>query len=166
MSLADIRRIYDYADWASERMLAAIAALTEEQQTRDIVSSFPNIRATLAHIVGAEWLWLQRLNGVSPGAPPEWVASGSVAQLAERAAAIAAERRALLERLDERALDQEFAYKNLKGEAFNSRLRDVLLHISNHASYHRGQLATMMRQAGATPPATDFIVFCRETSRA
>ena len=163
MSLAEIRRLFDYADWASERMFTAIAGLSDEQQNRNIVSSFSSIRATLAHIVGAEWLWLQRWNGISPGAPPEWAATATVAELAQQMRKVSSERRAFLSALDERKLDEEFAYKNLKGDAFKSRLRDVLLHIANHASYHRGQLTTMMRQAGGTPPSTDFIVFTRET---
>ena len=162
MSLNDIRRIYEYADWANERMLAAIAALSEEQYTRTIVSSFSSIRDTLAHIAGADWLWLQRFNGTSPTAPAAWVANASLATLAENMRRTAEQRRAFIGGLTEERLGEELAYNNLKGDPFSNRLSDILFHVSNHASYHRGQLATMMRQIGVAPPSTDLIVFARE----
>jgi uncharacterized damage-inducible protein DinB len=162
MSLADIRSLYEYTEWANERMLAAIAGLSDEQYTRPIVSSYSSIRDTLAHIAGAEWIWMQRCRGNNPTAQPEWAAEAPLSRLSENMRAVAAERRAYLDALHEGQLDDPLSYRNLKGEPFTQRLADVLFHVANHSTYHRGQLTTMIRQAGAVPPSTDLIVFHRE----
>jgi len=162
MDIAEISGLYDYNVWANDRIVTAIRELSGEQYTRMIPSSFPSIRATLGHIAGAEWIWLQRWNGTSPGAAPSWAADATVDLLAGELASVALRRRALLASLDETALQKSLSYRNLKGDAFTDRLVNVLLHVVNHSTYHRGQLTTMLRQAGAIPPATDLIVFSRE----
>jgi uncharacterized damage-inducible protein DinB len=162
MSLTDIRTLYEYAEWANERMLAAIANLSDEQYTKKIESSFPTIRDTMAHILGAEWIWLQRWNGESPTSHPEWTVDPPVGRLIDESRTIAAQRRKFIETLEESQLDGQITYRNLKGQQYTSRLADILFHIVNHSSYHRGQLTTMIRQAGGTPPTTDLIVFHRE----
>lgn len=162
MILSEIRALYDYTEWANERMIAAIAQLSDEQYTREITSSFPSIRETLAHLAGAEWIWLQRWKGTSPSAQPEWSLSAPLSRLRENLRAVAAERRDFLDALDDQALEQPLTYRNLKGESFTNRLTDILMHVANHATYHRGQLTTMIRQVGALPPATDLIVYYRE----
>ena len=161
MDNAEIRRLYDYNDWANDRMLEAIGGLTDEQYTREITSSFPSIRSTLGHIAGAEWIWLQRLHATSPGAPPVWAVDAPASRLADEMRSVASARRSFLMDLSEEQLSDTLAYRNLKGEPFNSRLLDVLLHVVNHSTYHRGQLTTMLRQAGAVPPGTDLIAFTR-----
>ncbi len=64
--------------------------------------------------------------------------------------------------LSDADLLRPFSYRNLKGEAFTQPLLDSLVHVVNHSTYHRGQIATMYRQAGHAAPATDLIVFKRE----
>lgn len=162
MNIEEIRGLYDYTDWANDRMVEAIRALTEEQYTREITSSFPSIRATLGHVAGAEWIWLQRWKGTSPAAQPAWAVDAPVNRLADQLRTVASERRTFLRSADDSALQQPLTYRNLKGDPFTNRLIDVLLHVANHSTHHRGQLTTMVRQAGAVPPATDLIVFRRE----
>jgi hypothetical protein len=70
MNVADVRRLYAYDDWANDRLVAALAGLSEEQFTRKIVSSFSSVRDTLSHIAATEWIWLQRWTGTSPLQPP------------------------------------------------------------------------------------------------
>lgn len=162
MILDEIRRLYEYTDWANERLLAALGTLSEEQYTRQVVSSFPSIRATLGHIAGSEWVWLQRWTGSHPTAQPGWSVDAPLRQIAENVRATASGRRKYLEQLQERDLDGTLTYRNLKGQEFANRLGDMLFHVVNHSSSHRGQLITMIRQVGATPPSLDLIVFHRE----
>ena len=71
MNAEDIRNLFEYNAWANHRSLEAAAALTPEQFTRDLGSSFKSVRDTLAHIAAAEWIWLERFHGRSPsGFPP------------------------------------------------------------------------------------------------
>ncbi len=66
MDVADFRILYDYNFWANRRVLEACAPLSAEEFTRQNGSSFPSVRETLAHICGAEWIWLERWNGRVP----------------------------------------------------------------------------------------------------
>ena len=72
MNVEDLRLLYDFNAWANRRTIEACASLTSEQFTRDLASSFRSVRDTLAHIYGAEWLWLERWHGRIPSAflPP------------------------------------------------------------------------------------------------
>ena len=161
MHTEDARRLYAYNDWANDRILAVAAELSDEQFTRNIVSSFPSIRDTLAHVAFAEWLWLQRWNGSSPGEMPPWTVEPSIAGVTDHLHTIAKERRVYLADLPDDRLESFLDYRSMKGDPFSMPLRDLLLHCANHSTYHRGQLVTMLRQVGATPPNTDFTQFAR-----
>ena len=161
MNLADIRQLYAYTEWANGRILESIRGLSEEERTRPLQSSFPTIRATMAHIVMAEWVWLQRWKGISPTGIPEWAKDAALEIIEENLHAIEAERAALIDSLDDDALQRELSYRKIDGSDHVHRILDLMLHVANHSTYHRGQLTTMLRQVGATPPATDLIVYLR-----
>ncbi|HKR66335.1 MAG TPA: DinB family protein [Thermoanaerobaculia bacterium] len=161
MNVADVRRLYQYNDWANERLLATIEALDDEQRTRKIESSFPSIDATLAHIAFAEWIWLRRWSGESPSVQPDWTTFDVVR---DRLRETAAERHAYVDALTDESVSGSLSYRNMKGDPFTGNLGDLLLHCANHSTYHRGQLVTMPRQVGAKPPGTDFSEFIRVRS--
>lgn len=164
MTLDHIRTLYAYDHWANARMLAAMRELPPDQLTRPLVSSFPSILATFAHLVGAEWVWLQRWRGISPANFPVWVTSPQLEDLAVTLAQVEAGREQFLADLTDADLDSTLDYHLLSGKAQSNRLADLLLHVVNHSTYHRGQLTTLLRQVGAPPPATDYVVFRRENS--
>ena len=90
---------------------------------------------------------------------PSWYEAPTAGDLRQIFGEIETERRGFLENLSEADLARELAYVNVKGEPRRYPLGDTLLHAVNHSSYHRGQAVTQLRQSGATPPATDFLVF-------
>ncbi len=161
MNVDEIRDLFSYTEWANERILECARGLSEEQFTRTIESSFPSIRETLAHIVMAEWIWLRRWKGESPTQWPEWADLSSLDAITGQLRAIEAERRELLDSLDEEALHRDLAYRSIKGDPLTTRLDHQMQHVANHSTYHRGQLTTMIRQVGVKPPATDLIVWYR-----
>src|SRR5262245_19742422 len=59
-------RLFDYTVWANHRVMRAAATLSVDDFKRDLGSSFGGVRGTLCHILGAEWIWLERWKGVSP----------------------------------------------------------------------------------------------------
>lgn len=121
------------------------------------------MRDTLAHIMFAEWLWLERWHGRSPSGPPP----GEFPDLASIRAhwqKIEADLRSFVERLSAADLERVVEYKNTKGHAFSNPMWQMLQHLVNHGTYHRGQITTLLRQLGATPVATDMIAFYREQS--
>ncbi|HVT43537.1 MAG TPA: DinB family protein [Thermoanaerobaculia bacterium] len=155
--------MFDYTDWANERMLAVLAGIDEDQLTRSLAGSFASVRETIAHIAGAEWIWLQRWKGNSPAAGPQWSREGSLAEIAEEMRRTAAERRELLAGMTESSLKEKVTYRNLSGTvSWHLRVGEMLLHVVNHSTYHRGQLASKLRELGIAPKPTDLLLYASE----
>ena len=154
-----MRRLFSYTEWANERILETVRGLTDEQFTRTIESSYPTIRDTMAHIVLAEWLWLRRWKGESPRQMPEWLHEPSLAAIEVKLREVEAERRAFFDTLTDADLATAVSYHSMNGDPFRRPYQDMFAHVANHATYHRGQLVTMLRQVGAKPQSTDMTVF-------
>jgi uncharacterized damage-inducible protein DinB len=166
MTPADLQTLLDYHYWARDRALDAAATLTAEQFTRDLGSSFKSVRDTLAHLYSAEWAWYQRWHGISPSAMLPSDQFPDVASIRTAWAAHESKVRAFVDGLGETGLDQVFEFKLLSGQEASAVFWQMLQHIVNHASYHRGQVTTMLRQLGAQPAKSmDMIAFYRERAR-
>jgi uncharacterized damage-inducible protein DinB/quinol monooxygenase YgiN len=162
MHAARIRDLYRYTEWANERIVACLRPLPMEALTRDLGGSFSTLRRTLAHMVVAEWIWLERWLGSQPAATPGWQPDAELATLESQLLAVEERRRPWLAGLDDAALarSQRITFRDGSSDTFV--LADMLLHVANHATFHRGQLVGMLRQVGATDlPATDFTAFRR-----
>lgn len=162
MNLADIRRLYAYNRWANDRFVEILRGLDPQQLSAHVESSFPSLLATLAHLVGADWVWLRRWQGDPPKAFPGWLEAPDLDDLLTRWARISDERDRFLAELPEDRLAAPFRYHDLAGRPHRKRLLDLLLHVVNHSTYHRGQLTTMLRQVGATPVASDYVYFLED----
>jgi len=84
MTPEEMRSLYDYNSWANHRSMEAASALSAEQFVKPMGSSFGSVRDTLAHIFGAEWIWLERFQGRSPSSLPDTMQFKDVASLKER----------------------------------------------------------------------------------
>jgi uncharacterized damage-inducible protein DinB len=162
MTPEEIRTLFDYDAWANARTLNACAALAPEQFTRNLGSSFGSVRDTLVHIFGAQWIWLERLHGGSPAGLPKPDAFPDIAAVRARWAEIEPNLLGYVRGLPAAKLDSVFEYRNLKGTLFSDRIWQILQHLANHGTYHRGQVTTLLRQLGAAPASTDMIAFYRE----
>ena len=161
MTFDDLHSLYAYNQWANARFFEAIEGLDETRRTAPLESSFPSVLATLGHIVGAEWIWLSRWQGTSPIGFPDWLQSPTLEDLRARLSQVETDRAAYLAALTDDTLQHPLDYRLLNGTASSTRLLDLLLHVVNHSTYHRGQLTTLLRQVGGTPPATDYVVYTR-----
>ena len=165
MDLADLRLWYRYNTWAMHRVLDACEPLSAEQFNRDLKNSFPSVRATLAHMFGAESVWQARFEGESPrGFPTD--AMTSVGHFRDGWSALQARQQAHLDSVDAARLDTILAYTNIQGEPKRFLLGHAMRHVVNHATYHRGQVVTMLRQLGAAGVSTDFVQFLEEPESA
>jgi uncharacterized damage-inducible protein DinB len=157
-------RYLQFNFWANSRIVEFLQSLPEEELDVEIVSSFTSIRKTIYHIWDAESLWLSRLNGDSPFT---WPSQGFSGKFIDAAAEIRSTSQKLIDYAEEAdidTLDSLIDYKNVKGDAFKGLVADILQHVVNHGSYHRGQIITMLRQTGHTNLfSTDYIGYCRET---
>jgi uncharacterized damage-inducible protein DinB len=159
MDLESIRELYGYNRWANARSLEAAAAVSTEDFTREVGGSFASLRGTLAHMYGAEWIWLQRWKGISPRQLPFSLEFPDVASIRSRWQAVENERQVFLDALDPARLAEVLSYVNLQGQTFAYPLRRMLQHVVNHGTYHRGQITTLLRQLGAVPLATDLLLY-------
>ena len=92
MTTGEVRQLFAYDAWANGLVFEAAARLSAEQLTHPVTSSFPSVVDTIAHVVGAEWVWLRRWLGENPAGFPDWVASPALADLRARLSAIEGER--------------------------------------------------------------------------
>jgi len=169
MTKDDILLLYEYDRWANNRVLEAVSTLSAEQFTRDLGGSFRSVRDTLVHIIGGEWGWLaywkeprhspallkdlrsRRDRLFNPAAFPDVIAVRLKWEEIER------EQTEFVN-----CLTDEVLGKMLPFRATQVSLLHLMQHLANHSTYHRGQVALMMRQLGAEPVATDFHVFLVE----
>jgi|HubBroStandDraft_5_1064220.scaffolds.fasta_scaffold644131_1 uncharacterized damage-inducible protein DinB len=162
MDAHDLGDMFDYNAWANQAVLGACEALSQEQFTQDMKSSFPSVRDTLVHILSGELIWLGRLTG-GPAAgflnPADFPDCESITKaLAETDAALAKFAAALTPA----ALDTEIHYKTTAGTPFQGKPGQMLQHLANHSTYHRGQVTTMLRQLEAKAANSDMIRYRRE----
>lgn len=162
MTLAEALALLDYHYWARDRMLDAVEVLTPEQYTKDLGGSFKSVRDTVVHTYGAEWNWYLRWIGKSPTALPDPSAFPTVASVRDAWKAQEAKVRPLVRSMGNE-FDRIIKYETLAGDPTESVFAHMLQHVVNHATYHRGQITTMLRQLGApAPKPQDLIRFYRE----
>lgn len=166
MTKDDLQLLFEYDRWANGRVLQAAGSLTPEQFTRNLGGSFPSVRDTLLHIIGGEWGWLTYWK--EPSINPAFLADlwerhdalfrpdkfPDLAAVGLKWAQIEEEQTEFVNSLTEEELQ-----KMLSVRSAQLSLAHLMQHLVNHSTYHRGQIAGMMRQLGAKPLATDFHAF-------
>ena len=150
MSAEYFTKLFDHMGWADSRALESLRAMSAPP---------PKTVELMAHILGAERVWLSRVEGVaSPIAVwPQLTLDEAVRVLDEN---VAAYRRVIAERSSE-ALQEPITYKNSAGDQFTSTVEDIFTQVLTHGAYHRGQIAAQVRAAGGTPNPTDYIAYVR-----
>jgi uncharacterized damage-inducible protein DinB len=166
MSPDEIRQLFDYNAWANQRSLDAAAALTAEDFIKPLGSSFSSVRDTLAHIWGAEWLWLERFQGNSPASLPAAGQFHDLPSLQSRWPQDQQRLHKFVMALTQDDLNRVHEYRTLSFGAYKNPLWQSMQHMVNHGTYHRGQMATLLRQLNAKPLSSDLIHFYRERSNA
>ena len=145
-----LQRLFNHMRWADERALDALRRANDPA---------PTALGIYAHVLGAEHVWLARLRREMPT-----VAVWPTLSLEECATLMHQNSdayQAFFGSVASEDLRDSVAYKNSAGQAFESTVEDILLHVALHGSYHRGQVALLLRQDGAEPNPTDYIAFVR-----
>lgn len=151
---------YEY--WANERLLPVITSLTDEQRHQNIVSSFPSIHKTLLHIWDANTIWWQRLQREEEIIVPSLTFHPNMNDIEKGLLQSNQKWIDWIEQASEADLEEILPYKTMKGDVFAQAVKEIVLHLANHGSYHRGQLVTMLRQAGIEKiPQVDYILYAR-----
>jgi uncharacterized damage-inducible protein DinB len=154
-----------YNLWANQQLADTLLSQPSTLHVSAVSSSFPSLLKTVLHLWDAEAIWWQRLRLSEKLVIPSAEFSGA---LPEACAGLLAQSRQWQEWVgaaQEHMLLHEFSYQNTKREKFKQPVHQVLLHVFNHGTYHRGQLITMLRQLGVEKlPQTDYIAWSRRRS--
>lgn len=169
MTKDDIQLLYEYDRWANKRVLQAVSVLSHEQFTRDTGSSFRSVRDTLVHMLSGEWIWLAYWNEPSPTATFTTDLQKRRDVLFNPAGfpdvdAVQSKWAEVERELGEfvNSATNESLKKMIPLRSSRLSLAHLMQHVVNHSTYHRGQIAAMLRQLGSEPVATDFHVFLLE----
>ncbi len=162
MDLERLQTLYRYNRWANARILTAAASLSADDLLRDLGGSHRSVRDTLVHLMGAEWIWLRRWKGTSPKALLPAADFPMLEHIRARWDEVERELAEFTAALTKESLGRSIGYVNSRGETWTYTLWQMMQHVVNHSTYHRGQVATMLRQLGAEAPATDLLVFYDE----
>lgn len=166
MTPDEMRLLFDYNTWANHRSLQAAAALSAEQFTKPLASSFTSIRDTLVHICGTEWVWHERFVGRSPSSIPDFSALQTVDALRGHWSAQESKLLDFARHVTQADIDAVMEYKTINFGVYKNPLWQSMQHLVNHGTYHRGQVTTMLRQLHAKPILTDLMHFYRERATA
>ena len=150
-SLDSFRQFFEYDYWANQEALRSIATLN---------TAADKVLKIAGHIIGAQRIWMGRLQTPGAAAPAPWPlmsheeATAAVNEMHHRWIAF-------LATLAPERLDEDLVHRNAKGAEFRAPVRDVLMQLVMHGAYHRGQIAAAIREAGGTPSSTDYITYVR-----
>lgn len=181
MDINDVKTLYAYNLWANSRMFSVLEKLSDAQFVAETESSFSSIRESVFHILAAEWIWLRRWqgasprasvpnpnasastwNGLVPGDKPAYEELASVAALRAFAESLEQERCEFLNALSDDKLQGHLSYTDMAGKPLSMPLAQLMQHVVNHGTYHRGQVTTLLRQVGGETMPLDMSFFFRE----
>lgn len=150
-----------YHQWATGKVLEETVPLPANQLVAALGGSFANVYDTLVHLYQADCIWLDRLNGVPTGKLADYEAPGCTYDLQNAWTAMLSKMVAWSEGLTENEWLREMSYTTLAGVQYETPFWQMVLHIVNHGSHHRGQITNMLRQLGVKPVNLDLIAFYR-----
>jgi uncharacterized damage-inducible protein DinB len=155
-----------YNQWAVRQYIIVLHMLDSTQLDGNMNSSFSSIHKTLGHMLWVEELWYERWQGhtVTKLFEPNVIPSLEI--LESQFAEIHAKQIQLLENYPDGSENQWIRYINFQGETWKYNLYQLVQHLMFHSAYHRGQIATMLRQIGIDPPKTDYLIFIDSLSSA
>jgi uncharacterized damage-inducible protein DinB len=161
ITIDPIRLLYDYHYWANARMLDACEALTTEQWDRPHGHSWDSLHGMFAHMLAAEVIWLSRWTGVSPTSllKPEEVPT--LADVRRMWAGWETDLRRFVDACDDARLNSPLEYRTTRGEPQSVMLGVLMLHLANHGTHHRGELAAMLTLLNVLHPEDDLILYAR-----
>lgn len=155
-----------YNLWANQRIGNLLLKQDEAVLNTEQKSSFSSIAKTVLHLWDAEVIWLTRLKGETIAEWPSKKFAGGKAEMVAGMLQTSTELMEFVKSQPATFLDQTITYKNMKGDAYQNRVEEILFHLVNHGTYHRGQITTLLRQMGATDlVSTDLIGWFREKNK-
>ena len=161
-----VRGLYDYHRWANRRLFDFAAALGADVD-REVGKQFsaPTVKGMLAHLYGADWIWLSRWKGTSPTRIPDGTDFRTLDELRRRWDDLEREQAAFVASLTDADLERTLEFCDTAGKPHRLALAGLVQHVANHATHHRSEVATMLTMLRESPPATDLVVYLRQQAQ-
>lgn len=158
----DLLGLYAYNRWADRRLMEKVRLLSAEQYAQEPAPGWPSIRSTLVHLAGATDIWARRLAGEVVTSRPTEAEVASVSDVEQLFAKGHDAFDRLLATVTPEELNSVWSYRNFAGQDCRTPLWAVYRHVANHATYHRGQVASKLGRLGIEPPITDLVFWAME----
>lgn len=152
-----------FYSWATNIVCGWLEQIDDAQWNQEIISSFSSIQETVLHIISAENIWLQRFNKATKTVWLQNEFKGKKQEHINLWIKTSADLKSFIDNLNEDELYTNLDFKRINGEAYSMPFYQLIAHVVNHATYHRGQLVTMLRQTGfKNVSSTDLLEFYRK----
>jgi uncharacterized damage-inducible protein DinB len=154
-----LQQMFEYVRWADNQMLAAARSVPDEGYYKEQGISIGSIHKLLVHCMAVEWLWLSRWRNETPARVENQDDYPNRDSVLQRWPLVHSAITDFLGTQTPKSLARDVQYRNLKGELFSLPLADLMLHLIDHATYHRGQLNTMIKKAGGQTANVSYQVY-------
>ena len=151
-SIRSFRQLFAYDHWGNQAALASLGSIAGPTE---------KALRVFGHVIGAQRVWRSRFDDPNPPGAQPWPVL-SQEQCRTAIDEIYQSWVAVLDQLTDESLNQNLVYRTTQGAAFETPIRDVLMHLLMHSAYHRGQVAAAVREAGGKPALTDYVVYLRQ----
>ena len=160
MTADSLRTHLDYTAWASSLLLDAASKLSPEELNRDFQTADKSVLGTLVHIFAADRLWLARVHGTSPTTlvQPD---DRDFARLQKEWPVVHRGWKEWAAGLTDEQAQQNISYRVMSGDAYQQPAWQIVLHLVNHGTHHRGAVSGFLRTMGHTPPKLDLVFYYR-----
>ncbi|MDJ0782644.1 MAG: DinB family protein [Desulfosarcinaceae bacterium] len=163
MEINDIITLFNYNCWATEQIMKSTAKLSANQFTSQTEYSHGSLRGTIVHILSAEWIWRLRCQeGISPDHFIDENLFKTPASLMLRLVDEQSKMREFIGTLNRSDLNRSITYKTTNGSVFKNTLWHSILHLINHGTHHRSEVADILSRYGHSPGDLDFIIYLRD----
>ena len=143
--------MFEYNDWANRLIIKVI---------KDLPDINPRIFSIFSHTIIAQIIWLNRLKHEPDEFKDFWQLI-NFEKLMDYSQRSTADWISIISKKGEEGLRESCLYKNSKGVQYSNTLAQIITHVTNHSTYHRGQIASLLRAENIQPPLTDYIAYFR-----
>lgn len=161
-----LRDMYEYVRWADHQLITAARSVNDEAYHKEQGISLGSIHKLQVHMMAAQWVWLCRWRGESPTRIENHEDYPTRDSVEQRWPLVHSAVFDFLGLQSPKSLAREVQYRNLKGEIFTVPLAELMMHVIDHAAYHRGQLNTMIKKSGGSPQAVSYVNYILSKNRA
>jgi len=158
VSAETLRAHLAYTEWGTARLLGAARELSPEELGRDFGTADKSVLGTLTHLFGADRVWLARIRGGAQERPGDH----ALDELASRWNAVFHAWQELAAEFSDSSVTERISYRDMKGNPWITPVWQIVLHVVNHGTHHRGQVSGFLRSMGKTPPPLDLVAFYRQ----